>query len=186
MSKLEWIKQKQEEIQKQERETERKYISGESYFLFGKQYRLRVVAFDGPCSIHREGKYIIMAARKEMSTEKKAEAMREWYRTLLKKELDVLVMKWSAIMEEADIKWQIKQMRTEWGSCSQRKRELLFNLELARIPLSCVEYVIVHEIAHLKVRLHNHAFNLIMSHYLPLWRQRKTELNKFMASEWKY
>ena len=73
--------------------------------------------------------------------------MRAWYRHHLKKELEPMISRWSEKLGEDSIEWQVKQMKTEWGSCIPSKRLLIFNLELARVPRECIEFVIVHEFA---------------------------------------
>lgn len=92
-----------------------------------------------------------------------------------------MVMDWSNQMGESDVTWEVKQMRSQWGSCIGKKRHLIFNLELARVPRSCIEYVVAHEMTHLKVTNHNKMFEAILTHYLPQWRMRRKELNDFIA-----
>ena len=73
-------------------------------------------------------------------------------------------------------------MKTKWGSCSPEKRKILFNLELARVPLNCIEYVVVHELVHLKERHHDRHFKNLMTQYLPDWQNSKKQLNDFVVT----
>lgn len=81
--------------------------------------------------------------------------------------------------------WQVKQMKTEWGSCIPSKRLLIFNLELARVPRECIEFVIVHEFCHFKVDNHNKVFEMLMTKRLPNWRTLRQKLNAFVALPYK-
>ena len=112
---------------------------------------------------------------------RRAEVLREWQRGELKLLLGNIVAEWSKKMNEDNVTWEVKQMRSQWGSCIGEKRHLIFNLELARVPRSCIEYVVVHELVHLHVTNHNKMFEAILSHYLPQWRLRRKELNEFVA-----
>ena len=68
-----------------------------------------------------------------------------------------------------------------WGSCGAKRRILLFNLELARVPKECIEYVVVHELTHLKVQNHSKVFEALMTQRLPGWRNLRQKLNEFIA-----
>lgn len=78
-----------------------------------------------------------------------ANAMKEWYRAKLMHLLDTLVPKWEEKMGLKCGGFTIREMKTRWGSCNQRSHKLLFNLELAKKPKPCIEYVVVHELAHI-------------------------------------
>jgi len=66
----------------------------------------------------------------------------------------------------------VKQVKTKWGSCTVGKRRIWLNLELAKKPIECLEYVLVHELMHLLERHHNTRFCSLMDQYLPGWKQR--------------
>lgn len=78
-------------------------------------------------------------------------------------------------------KWEVKQMKTLWGSCNHHTRNIIFNLELIKKPLSCIEYIVVHELLHIRVRLHNEEYTALLNHYFPNWRILKDELNEFIV-----
>lgn len=94
-----------------------------------------------------------------------------------------MVEKWSALMDEnaRPFTWSILHMQQQWGSCQTEKRKILYNLVLARVPLRCIEYVVVHELCHLKVHQHNRDFIALLNHYMPDWQLRKKELDDFIA-----
>lgn len=182
ISKWDWIEEKRREVLEQARQTERNYISGETYYHLGQRYRLRVE--EKPRCAHtitKQGDWLVMTVQPETTTEHRAEVLREWQRGELKALLSGLVAEWSIKMEEANVTWEVKLMRSQWGSCINKKRHLIFNLELARVPRSCIEYVVVHELVHLRATNHNKVFETILTHYLPQWRKTRKELNDFIA-----
>jgi predicted metal-dependent hydrolase len=123
-----------------------------------------------------------------MSFEKRHELMTEWYRGELKKQIPSIIDKWEKILNVKVEDWQVKKMKTKWGSCNIEKKRIWVNLELAKKPEHCLEYIIVHEMVHLLERHHNERFQYYMDTYLPNWRKLKTELNKLPVShaEWGY
>lgn len=181
LSKTSWILQQQKEILEQERETRREYVSGENHYLFGKRYILRVKEEDAPPRVEKTQKYLNLYIRPGALREKRQEVLHEYYRQKLHEKLDELFPKWKEIMKEDNFTWKILAMKTQWGSCMEKKREIRMNLALARVPVECIEYVIVHEMAHLKVRLHNKMFETLLTTYMPSWRKLKQQLNSFVS-----
>lgn len=186
LQKWEWIRRQQDEINSQLRQTERQFISGESHYLLGKRYELIVEELPHYVnSIQMKGNKIYMLIKPDTSTEERANIMRVWYRFQLKKELKPMVERWAEKLGETGIEWQVKQMKTEWGSCVPSKRLLIFNLALARVPLECIEFVVVHEFCHLKIDNHNKLFEALMTRRLPNWRTLRKNLNNFVALPYK-
>ena len=182
ISKWEWIEKQQADIEAQARQTKREYVSGENHFFFGVRYRLAVIyTTSGANSIEVRGNTMTMRIRKGSTLERRAELMTEWYREQLKEYIGPLVERWAEKLEEQGITWQVKEMKTMWGSCGVKRRALLFNLELARVPKECIEYVVVHELTHLKVQNHNKLFEALLTQRLPGWRSLRTQLNEFIA-----
>ncbi len=182
VSKWDWVLKQRREIAAVNRQTPREYVSGENYYHFGQRYRLRVVE-QPRCahSVTKQGDWLIMTVQPGTTVEHRAEVMREWYRAELKHLLAEMVTAWATKVGEENVTWEVKQMSTKWGSCVEKKRHLIFNLELARVPKTCIEYVVVHELTHLKVKKHNKLFSALMSQRLPRWQQRRDELNNFIA-----
>ena len=107
--------------------------------------------------------------------------IQEYYRSQLKEYIAELLEKWSNKLDLRDYTWQVKLMRTQWGSCTKKSRILLSNLELARVPKECIEYVVVHELTHLTVENHGKVFEAMMTARLPRWRSLRSQLNSFIA-----
>lgn len=84
--------------------------------------------------------------------------------------------------------WGIKKMKTKWGTCNIAARRLWLNLELAKKPIQCLEYILVHELLHLIERHHNDRFRSLMDQYLPQWQAYRDELNSSLLADerWDY
>lgn len=182
ISKWEWIRKQQDEIAAQARQTTREYVSGENHYFFGVRYRLKVInTTSGANGIDVSGNLMTMRVRTGSTLERRAELMTEWYREQLKTFLGPLVDRWTSKLEEPNVSWQVKEMKTMWGSCGVKRRSLLFNLELARVPKECIEYVVVHELTHLRVQNHSKVFEALLTQRLPNWRNLRMQLNDFIA-----
>lgn len=188
-SKIGWIKRQQKLLQGKERQSPRRYVTGETHYLFGRAYRLKVIPAEGKPRVQVTGKTgIEMTVPPGTNPETKQELLKEFYRAKLKQLLARMIEDWCARMKVSPDNWQVKAMKTKWGSCNTVKGTLLFNLELAKKPKSCIEYIVVHELVHLKERLHNDRFVAYMDRYLPTWRTRKDELNSLPVAhvDWEY
>ena len=182
ISKLEWIHKRIEMIKNQARQTDREYVSGENHYYKGIRYLLNVVYQQSPPAVAISGtQYINLYAREGSSVEKREEILREWYRSELKNTLKPLVEKWEDILQVQVRHWEVKQMKTLWGSCNHKTQRIIFNLELIKKPTHCIEYIVAHEIAHLMERLHNSCFTAILDTHIPNWRLLKNELNEFVV-----
>ena len=182
ISKLKWIKKKQEQFKSQERETPREYLSKESHYFFGKRYLLKVLEYNTSPSVTLTQREIIMHVLTDTSPNKKQEILEEWYRTELKKIIPDMINKWEEIIVVKVNEFGIKKMRTKWGTCNQEAKRIWLNLELAKKPAECLEYIIVHELVHLLERSHNDRFISYMDKFLPKWRSYKEELNRLPIS----
>ena len=176
-TKLSWIKKQQQKFEKQPRQTEREYVSGETLYLFGQQYFLRVeYSYKGNLLV-LEGNEAILTVRKESNAKQREAFVNEWYRSKLKEKIEIYLPKWERITGLHCDSWQTKYMTTRWGTCNTNTRKIWLNLQLAKKPIECLEYVILHELAHLKVRNHSKDFVAIMDQYMPYWRETKKLLN---------
>lgn len=96
----------------------------------------------------------------------------------LKKKILRLAAHWEPVMGVHCTGWQIREMKTRWGSCTVQTGKIRLNLRLARKPEDCLEYVCVHELCHLLEPSHNARFHRLMDGFLPDWRERKQRLNE--------
>lgn len=189
VSKLGWIKRHQRKFEKQERETNREYTERESHYFLGKRYLLRVKETNGAGYVDLKGKtYLDLYVKENSTLEYKRNVINQWYRAELKKRIPLIIEHWESKIGVQVTNWGIKQMKTKWGSCNIEKKRIWLNLELAKKPVQCLEYIIVHEMVHLLERHHNDRFFNYMTTFLPNWKQYKTELNKLPVgrSDWNY
>jgi predicted metal-dependent hydrolase len=189
ISKLGWIKRHQRKFEGQERISPIEYKNRESHYFQGKRYLLNIIEEDKPPKVVLKNKtYIDLYVRPQTPADKRHEIMNEWYRSQLKKQIPELIEKWEKKLNVKVGEWQVKLMKTKWGSCNIEKKRIWINLELAKKPINCLEYLVVHEIVHLIERNHNDKFLYYMDKYLHDWKQIKTELNKLPIShaDWNY
>ncbi|WED42533.1 M48 family metallopeptidase [Legionella cardiaca] len=150
--------------------------TGEICHFLGNAYTLLVVEGTSRASVSIE-KHVIRCHIKENSTfEERNQLLQAWYRQEMKKLLPPLISKWEPIINVRVYAWGIKTMKTRWGSCNIRAHRIWLNLRLMKKPLSCLEYVLVHEMIHLLEANHNKQFYSLMDKFLPDWRQQQNLL----------
>ena len=189
ISKLGWIKKHVKNFQEQARETKRIYVSGESHFFQGKRYILEVKEHDGYSKVHINGtKKINLKVPNGATVEDKSRTMKEWYRKQLKIQIPPLIEKWEKIIGVKAADWGVKQMKTKWGACNTDAKRIWLNLELAKKPTLCLEYILVHELVHLLERNHTDRFIHLMNEFMPKWRLHRKELNSLpiVHNDWGY
>lgn len=177
-SKIEWIRKQQAKFEKQPRQTKRQYVSGESFYVLGKQYYLQVNYGDDGDSLVLSGDRAILTVKRESTLKHRERFVREWYRQILKKQIEELLPKWEEKTKLRCDSWQIKYMKTRWGTCNPATKKLWFNLQLAKKNIKCTEYVILHELLHLKIQNHGVDFIENMNFFMNDWRSVRTKLNE--------
>lgn len=179
VSKLPWIRRHQKTFADQPRQSLREMVSGESHYFLGRRYRLNVIEREGPNRISLNGaSELTMQLRPSTDRYKRQQLLNDWYRQHMKELLPDLLAKWQPIIGVQVADWGIKKMKTRWGSCNTKEHRVWLNLELAKKPLHCLEYVLVHEMVHLLERQHTDRFKTLMDDFLPQWRLYREELNQ--------
>lgn len=188
VGKLGWIKRQRVKFEAQSRQSKREMVSGESHYFLGRRYRLSVIAHDGPPKVLTRKKLIELRVRPETDARQRERILRRWYRQRLKEMIPPLLEKWQEILGVRIAEWGIKKMKTRWGTCNPGARRIWLNLELAKKPAQCLEYILVHELTHLVERHHNDRFISLMNRHLPNWRQHRQALNSEPLSHdtWTY
>jgi len=178
IGKLGWIKRRQAQFAAQPRQSRREMVSGESHYVLGRRYRLRVHEHAGPARVALRGnRFIDLYVRPETTAAQREAVLQRWYRARLKALIPPLLEKWQQVLGVQVADWGIKRMKTKWGSCNIEARRIWLNLELAKKPERCLEYIVAHELAHLRERRHDERFIALMDHYVPNWRELRDELN---------
>lgn len=178
ITKLGWIKNRQKKLREQERETPREYLDRESHYLWGKRYLLKVVEKDARPEVTLKHGTMLLHVRPDTSEEKRQAILAEWYREKLREAVLPLISKWEPLMGVKVEKCFIRKMKTRWGSCNHRSGNIRLTTDLAKKPPECLEYVLVHEMAHLLEGKHNNHFTALMDRLMPLWRNHREELNR--------
>ncbi|RYF13837.1 MAG: M48 family peptidase [Flavobacteriales bacterium] len=175
-TKLGWIKREQAKIRSQEREEPKLMITRESHQFMGKRYLLKVIEANRPKLVLKQNT-IELYALPMASLLQRQKTLYNWYKRELETAVGKLVIAYAKQMNLRDINFGIRKMKTKWGSCNINRRMLWFNIELAKKPIDCIEYIVVHELVHLLERNHNKNFVILMDKFLPNWRVQKKILN---------
>jgi predicted metal-dependent hydrolase len=189
VAKLGWIRRQQRKFAEQERQSAREYVSGESHYFQGQRYLLNVVYRLGkPQVVIANSTHLDLIVPPESDMAYRERVLLAWYRAHLREAVPPLIARWQPIMGVQVAEWHIKQMKTKWGTCNIAARRIWLNLELAKKPARCLEYIVVHEMVHLLERHHNDRFTGYMDRFLPSWRFLRDELNHepLGHQEWDY
>lgn len=187
--KLGWIKRQQSDFNEQARQSMREMVNGECHYLWGQKLRLSVKATSGKYSIVQKGKTKLeLSVRTNTSLENKLKLLNSFYRSQLQHRLEKLLPLWDERFSVKPNAIGIKKMKTKWGSCNTNTKRIWLNLELAKKPVQCLEFILVHELVHLIERNHNKRFVALMDKHLPDWRERRNLLNSLPLAyeDWSY
>ncbi|EPO4994543.1 M48 family metallopeptidase [Vibrio fluvialis] len=187
ITKLAWIRDQQRKLDAQARESPRMFIERESHYVWGRRYLMTVNYQDVKPSVVLSNKRIILIVRPGSSAEKRAEVMHEWHKLLLHEAVLPLIQKWERKLKVSVSGYFLQRMKTKWGSCNHSAGNIRLNTELVKKPKDLLEYVIVHEMAHLIEPTHSERFIAILEEHYPSWREARVELNELpLAAEvWK-
>ena len=177
VSRLAWIRQQRRKFHAQERETPREYLERESHHLWGRRYLLRVVEEDAAPAVTLQHRALVLRVRPGASEAHRQAAMAAWYRRQVREAAAGLVAKWESILGVKVSRVFVQRMKTRWGGCNPGSRAIRLNTELAKKPVECLEYIVVHELLHLLERNHTERFTGLMDAHLPQWRELRTLLN---------
>lgn len=178
VSKLNWIRSQQVKLKNQAREFPYKFIDRESHQLWGRRYLMKVNYRNLKSSVVLSNKYIILTVPPGYSLVKRAKVIHNWHKTILHSFIPILIKKWEKKFNVKVSKYFLQKMKTRWGSCNKVLRNIRLNTELVKKPKDLVEYVVMHEIAHLIEPKHNSRFIKILNNYYPSWRDARYELNQ--------
>jgi len=178
ISKLSWIRRQKAHFREQPRQSKREYVPRESHYFLGRRYLLNIIEHEGRPRVEiRRSNQIDLFVPQGTDASKREQLILAWYRKELKAMIPSLIEKWQAVigLEVAD--WGVKRMKTKWGSCNAESKRIWVNLELAKKPVQCLEYIVVHEMVHLLERNHTERFISLMDEFMPSWRLLRDELN---------
>ncbi len=188
VSKLGWIKKQQKKLREQERESPREYVDRESHYVWGKRYLIKVVESERAPVVELKPRQLLLRVRPGTSRDRKKEIVAEWYRRQIKSVVPSIISRWESLIGVQVERIFVRQMKTKWGSCNPRSNSIRVNTHLAKKPVECLEYIVVHEMVHLLEPKHNTRFIVLMDRFLPQWRSYRDQLNQLPISqeEWGY
>ncbi|MEK7702583.1 MAG: SprT family zinc-dependent metalloprotease [Nitrospirota bacterium] len=181
VSRLSWIRQHQTRFDQQNRQSPHEMMAGESLYFLGQCYQLDVIEQAGPTTIKLINNTTLQLRVYPGTNKEKREAiLHQWYREQLRGQIPELLSKWMPKIGVTIAQWGIKKMKTRWGTCNVKARRIWLNLELAKKPVSCLEFILVHEMVHLLERHHNARFKAFMDQFMPEWRLHQDQLNRLL------
>jgi hypothetical protein len=189
VTRMAWIKRQRAKFGAQSRQSARAYVSGETHFFLGQRYRLTLIEGVAASRVRvRNSRAIDLLVRTGSDRATRERVLLGWYRQELRTRAAPLIEKWTTRMSVPPPAWGIKRMKTKWGACSIEARRIWLNLELIKKPPQCLEYIVVHELAHFLERNHTDRFLALMDRMLPQWRLLRDELNAepLAHDEWSY
>jgi predicted metal-dependent hydrolase len=175
-SRLTWIAKQQARIRAMEHQVPLQFIDGESHPLWGKPYSLKVVEADRAPYIMEGHTQLLMSVRPGANTVKRQSVMDAWYGEQVKLAAAPLILKWEPILNVKAKRLSVRLMKTRWGSCVPSKGGIRLNIQLAKKPPECLEYVVVHELVHLLEPSHNARFKSLLDQFMPDWREVRGKL----------
>lgn len=178
VTRIGWINRQREKFQRQARQSERDYVSGETHFHLGQRYRVRLIERPGPSHIRlTSDRRLELTVPKERDRKFRERVVQRWQRELLRERGQALTVEWAARLGVEPPTIGIKRMKTKWGACNPAANRIWLNLELVKKPPECVSYLVLHEITHLIERSHGDAFVAFLDRHMPNWRTYRDELN---------
>ena len=189
ISRLGWIRRQQERFEQQVRQSQREMVTGESHYFQGRRYRLDVIEQNGPAGVRLRNRTTMeLRVRPGTDRDKREVVLHRWYRQWLREQIPQLIATWEPVVGVIVADWGIKKMKTRWGTCNIEARRIWLNLELAKKPVSCLEYILVHEMIHFIERHHDERFRESMDTLMPQWRLHRDELNRapLAHEDWTY
>ncbi len=189
MSRFDWIQRQQEKFKDYAPAAPQEMVSGESHYFCGLPYILKVIHARGAGSLVLcdspviEARTLNMYVREKSTKAYRKKILQAWYKEQMLSAVPPLLEKWQTILEVRTSDWGVKKMKSKWGSCHTRRKNIWLNLDLIKTAPACLEYVVLHELVHLLEPSHNKRFKSLMDVYMPDWRSRKTELNKTIPGQ---
>lgn len=187
ISKLSWIREQRAKLRSQAREAPRQLVTRETHHLWGRRYLLTVKHENAKPSVSFDHKRLTLTVRPGTDAAKRAQILHEWHKAQLHQTVPGLIRKWESRLKVSVNGYFLQRMKTKWGGCNHRVGHIRLNTELVKKPKDLLEYVIVHEMAHLIEPTHNEHFVAILDKHYPAWREARAELNDLplAAQAWK-
>ena len=186
VQRITWIKEQREKYFNTSRQSPRRMQSGESHFVWGDRYILDASMSGSRSSVFIKGRTLFVISTVANDDSKKLDILERWYRSSLKAAIEPLLETWQEKIGVRVSRLSIRRMKTKWGTCVPDQGTIWINSELAKKNPRCLEYIVVHELVHLREARHSELFVKLMDTHLPDWRVRRDELNEATLSAEKW
>lgn len=184
ISKLGWIRKQRKQLAAQAREAPRQLVERESHQVWGRRYLLSVAELNDKPAVTLSHRRLSLQVRPGSSAEKRAEVLHQWHKTMLHAVVPGLISEWEGRLGVRVSAYFLQRMKTKWGSCNPHKHHIRLNTELVKKPKDLLEYVVLHEMAHLLEPNHSECFVAILDRHWPQWRESRAELNALPLGSW--
>jgi predicted metal-dependent hydrolase len=186
IQRLPWIKRQRQQLQDAVRQSPREMVTGESHYVWGVRHRLKVMERPGRAHVEVDSNRLLLYVPEGTDTEARLKTLQDWHRKQLRLAVPSLITQWEPVIGRQVPRWSVRRMKTKWGSCNRETGHIWFNLELAKKHPLCLEYIVVHEMAHLLERNHGERYTKLMDGFMPDWRARRDQLNAtpLAAEDW--
>lgn len=176
-SRLDWIRNAQHRIRARQPAAEPQYVDGELHDFWGRRLPLQLIEHSGRPRAALLSDRMTLQLPADHAPALRGALLDHWYRIAVQRAVPALIERWQPVMGVQIDAVRVLKMRTRWGSCTPMLRTMRLNSTLARYEPGCLEYVIVHELAHLIEANHSPRFYAILDRHLPEWRLRRSILN---------
>lgn len=178
VTKLPWIRNQQAKLRGQAREAPRLYVTRESHWLWGRRYLLVVRERETKPMVTLDHRRITLQVRPGSSADVRQAVMRAWQRQMMHDAVPPIIAHWERRLGVRVSRYFLQRMKTRWGGCNHAAGTIRLNTELVKKPKDLLEYVIVHEMAHLREATHGPRFVALLENHYPGWREARAELNE--------
>ncbi|AMV33299.1 SprT-like family protein [Pirellula sp. SH-Sr6A] len=138
---------------------------------------LTVVEKDKPPSVTVRVNKITLSVRPGSDRDERQDILERWYREQIRSEVPKLIEQWETLLGVKVDRFFVQRMKTRWGSCNPATASIRLNTNLAKKPIQCLEYIVVHEMMHLLEPTRNARFVALMDRFMPQWQERRQLLN---------
>lgn len=177
IQRLAWIKRRRQQLQDAARQSAREMVTGECHYVWGRRTRLKIVERPGHAHVELDGDRLLLYVPEGTGADARSRFLQDWYRKQLRVAIPSIINRWEPIVGRQVPRWSVRRMKTKWGSCNRETGHIWLNAELAKKDPLCLEYVVVHEMAHQLEGTHGARFTKLMDGLLPDWRARRAQLN---------
>ena len=172
-----WIEAQQQRLSERPAAIDPAFADGQTVYLWGGSYTLRLEEASRGRSTLRRGQEIVLSVHPEDDTSQRESLLNDFYREALSNQIAARLPLWEARTGLHPSAWQIKNMKTRWGTCNTATRKIWLNLQLAKQPPVCLDYVIAHELTHLRYPGHGQDFQAFLTRAMPNWPEVRKALN---------